>query len=83
MFRIFPKLAVVTAVVALSFSSPAGATGGDLAFTGSGWGHGIGLSQYGARAMAARGATAVEILAHYFPGTTLRHLDTLDTDPNC
>ena len=81
MFRIFPKLAALTAVVVLSISSPAGATGGDLTFTGSGWGHGIGLSQYGARAMAARGATAVEILAHYFPGTTLRHLDTLDTEP--
>ncbi len=34
-------------------------------------GHGIGLCQLGAAALAARGQTAPQILAHYFPNTTL------------
>lgn len=38
---------------------------------GAGWGHGVGLCQIGAAAMAERGFTAEAILAHYFPGTTL------------
>lgn len=39
--------------------------------TGAGWGHGVGMSQYGAYGMASDGATATEILAHYFSGTAL------------
>jgi peptidoglycan hydrolase-like amidase len=38
---------------------------------GAGQGHGIGLCQRGASAMARSGATFREILAHYFPNTTL------------
>ena len=38
---------------------------------GGGWGHGVGLCQIGAAAMAARGRTAEQILAHYFPGATV------------
>lgn len=34
-----------------------------------GYGHGVGLSQYGASAMALTGAGWADILAHYFPGT--------------
>jgi stage II sporulation protein D len=37
-------------------------------FHGRGWGHGIGLCQKGAAAMAAQNQTAEEILAQYFPG---------------
>ncbi len=37
-------------------------------FHGRGWGHGIGLCQKGAAAMAAQNRTAAEILAQYFPG---------------
>ena len=40
-------------------------------FSGKGFGHGVGLSQIGARAMALQGATAIEILTHYFPGTEI------------
>ncbi len=35
---------------------------------GEGWGHGVGLSQWGARAMAEQGADYREILAHYYGG---------------
>jgi len=39
--------------------------------TTHGYGHGVGLSQYGANAMALTGKTYQEILAHYYPGTTI------------
>ena len=42
--------------------------GDRFAFHGRGWGHGVGLCQKGAAAMAAQGRTAREILAQYFPG---------------
>ena len=43
-------------------------------FSGSGWGHGVGMSQVGARGMALEGASAAEIVSHYYPGTTLAPL---------
>ena len=36
-----------------------------------GFGHRVGMSQYGAEAMAVRGNDYQEILAHYYPGTQL------------
>jgi stage II sporulation protein D len=43
-------------------------------FTGSGFGHGLGLCQIGANGMAKQGRTYREILAHYYPGTRLARL---------
>lgn len=40
-------------------------------FRGAGWGHGVGLCQIGAAAMACEGRTHGQILGHYFPGTSL------------
>ena len=40
-------------------------------FEGRGWGHGIGLSQYGARGRALAGWSAGRILRHYYRGTSL------------
>jgi stage II sporulation protein D len=40
-------------------------------FDGGGWGHGIGLSQYGAKGYAAEGWTHDRILKHYFQGTDI------------
>lgn len=37
---------------------------------GSGWGHGVGMTQYGAMEMARDGRTAAQILQHYYTGTT-------------
>jgi len=42
-----------------------------FAVTTHGYGHGVGLSQYGANALALTGKTYQEILAVYYPGTTL------------
>jgi len=41
-------------------------------FTSYGYGHGVGLSQEGAIAMAKNGSTYAEILTHYFSGTTIK-----------
>ncbi len=40
-------------------------------FTGRGWGHGVGMSQYGARGRALAGWSGAEILRHYYRGTSL------------
>lgn len=40
----------------------------EFSFTTHGYGHGVGLSQYGAKAMAEQGKSWREILAWYFPG---------------
>lgn len=45
--------------------------GDKFVFRGSGFGHGLGLCQSGAHVMAARGASYRQILAHYFPGTSV------------
>ena len=37
--------------------------------SGSGWGHGLGMSQYGAKGMAEQGFEYKDILMFYFPGT--------------
>ena len=42
---------------------------GDAVFVGVGWGHGVGLCQWGAYSMAKDGRTYKEILAYYYPGT--------------
>lgn len=44
-------------------------------FTGTGLGHGVGLSQWGAKGMAADGYSYKEILQHYYPGTRLGVID--------
>jgi stage II sporulation protein D len=42
-----------------------------LALSGHGWGHGLGMSQWGAYGYARHGWTYDRILAHYYQGTTL------------
>jgi SpoIID/LytB domain protein len=44
---------------------------GDFVFIGGGWGHGAGMSQYGAMGAGRLGCTAEQILTTYFPGTVL------------
>ncbi len=46
-------------------------TGGSgiFLFKGYGWGHGVGLSQEGAKEMAERGRPYKDILSHFYPGT--------------
>jgi stage II sporulation protein D len=48
---------------------PAGAA--TFLVTGHGWGHGVGLSQYGAYGYAQKGVGYEKIVLHYFAGTEL------------
>jgi len=43
--------------------------GSRIKFYGRGWGHGVGMCQWGAKGMAERGANYRQILQYYYPGT--------------
>jgi stage II sporulation protein D len=62
----------LAAVAALGAALPASA-GASTLFTlsGHGWGHGIGMSQYGALGYALHGYSYGQILPHYFTGTRI------------
>jgi SpoIID/LytB domain protein len=67
---------VLAALVATAVAAPANGqqsfprpANGIFTVTGHGFGHGKGMSQYGARGAALRGLTAVQILDFYYPGT--------------
>src|SRR5438067_6341042 len=66
---------VLAAVAALVLAAPASAgttvAAATFVFSGHGWGHGIGLSQYGALGYAQHGSTYTQIVSHYYPGTQL------------
>lgn len=60
----------------LSLRSPAftaEAGGSTITFHVTGYGHGVGMSQYGANILAREGMNCEEILTHYFTGTSVGH----------
>jgi stage II sporulation protein D len=57
--------------VTLVSSDPAKVT--SVTVTGRGWGHRIGMSQYGAKGFAEKGWTAKQILEHYFKGAKVSY----------
>ena len=59
----------VSAVVATSAAAARASTA--LFVTGHGWGHGVGMSQWGAYGYALHGWKYRRILSHYYPGTTM------------
>jgi stage II sporulation protein D len=48
---------------------------GRVVVNGRGWGHGVGMSQWGAEGMARRGASFREILHHYYTGVRIARVD--------
>lgn len=76
--RVVPAL-VFAVLVALLGAGPATAAAeeypvradGTIQLEGAGWGHGVGMSQYGAKRGAELGADARGILAAYYPGASL------------
>jgi len=64
---------VISWLIAPSLSDLAIATSSPAHFivTGSGYGHGVGMSQIGAEGQALEGLTATEILNYWFPGTAV------------
>src|SRR3990170_430682 len=75
-----PTPAVAADPAMATASVPAGTTpvGSTVTIHGRGYGHGVGMSQHGARGRALAGATSTEILAHYYRGATLGSIP-LDT----
>jgi stage II sporulation protein D len=77
--RILPIVALAVSLAGLGLlaldSSSAAQTPkqGPASFlvSGRGWGHGVGLSQWGAYGFARQGTSHDQILAHYYQGTTL------------
>lgn len=64
-------LAAVTALAAIGGAVPASADAAGWIVRGAGFGHGIGMSQYGAYGMAQEGWSYKRILRHYYKGTSL------------
>lgn len=64
-----PSVRSIFGLRSASFTAEAG--DGKITFYVTGYGHGVGLSQYGANAMAEAGSTWREILEHYYTGVTI------------
>lgn len=62
---------VAAAVASLAMLAPSVASAKKWVVKGAGFGHGTGMSQYGAKGFAARGTPYSSILGHYYTGTTL------------
>ena len=60
-------LLLIALITFASINSASAVAPKTFIFNGSGFGHGVGLSQYGAKGMALEGKSAVEILNYYFP----------------
>lgn len=73
--RMFRKLAASLSVVLFLVGAPISASAAEIpatfSFVGSGYGHGVGMSQIGARAKALAGESATAILNYYYTGTTI------------
>ena len=54
-------------------------TPGNFVFVGRGWGHGVGMSQYGAKDLAELGYDYDVILRTYYVGTELKHFTEIYT----
>jgi len=59
------------AVTVLAFAAPAWSATTNVTMVGRGWGHGIGMSQWGAYGYAKNGWTYDKILEHYYTGIKL------------
>lgn len=60
------------ATLAVALVAPSASASRTVLITGGGWGHGIGMSQYGAYGRALKGQTARAILKHYYTGVSVR-----------
>jgi SpoIID/LytB domain protein len=70
-FFVRGRCVILAALCVLLVWAPAASATTKLVVTGRGWGHGVGMSQWGAYGYARHGWTWQRILAHYYPGTRL------------
>ncbi|MQA99068.1 MAG: SpoIID/LytB domain-containing protein [Actinobacteria bacterium] len=67
------RLTIVACVALVaSLLSPPARAGKVVVFEGGGWGHGLGMSQYGAYGRALNDVSSNQILQHYYSGTRVR-----------
>jgi stage II sporulation protein D len=66
-----PLLAAGAAVAGPAQNGDDAVTATTFVIRGRGWGHGVGMGQWGAYGQAKRGVPYRKILAHYYPGTKL------------
>ena len=66
-----PYVATASGIDRLGAATTVTSTGSTITFTGSGYGHNVGMSQQGARAMALRGMDYIDILTFYFTDITV------------
>jgi stage II sporulation protein D len=72
-----PSLVLLAALAALLLAlAPGAQAASQLVIRGAGFGHGIGMSQYGAYGYALHGEDYRFILGHYYTGTSLGSLDS-------
>src|SRR5687768_3286078 len=71
---VLARALAVALLAALLAAAPSGAAS-RFVIRGAGYGHGVGMSQYGAMGMAAQGWDHRRILAHYYTGTELGLLE--------
>ena len=71
--RLVALLVLPLALAGAAWAQPAPSTVGITTFVinGRGWGHGLGMGQWGALGMARKGFSYDAILAHYYKGTEL------------
>ena len=78
MLRVLSRVCVVVALVgglvglSVSNAPPAAAAPSTFHIEGGGFGHGVGMSQYGALGYAQQGWAANDILTHYYTGTAVQ-----------
>lgn len=66
-----PRTIALCALAALALAAPAAEAKGRWVIKGAGFGHGIGMSQYGAYGFAKKGTGYRAILKHYYSGTEI------------
>ncbi len=73
-----PLLAFLALLIVLLVGAAPAAASSETAFTitGRGWGHGIGMSQWGAYGLAKHGSTYKQILRHYYTGIGFTSIDS-------
>ena len=71
MTRVFTAIGCLLAVLATSGPAAAQTVPADFTIVGSGFGHGVGMSQYGAFGQALEGRAAADILRHYYTDTAV------------
>lgn len=75
----FKNITVVTTLETVTETLYASSSN-NFIFAGKGWGHGVGISQYGAKDLSDAGATAEDIISIYFTGVEIVPISELPGD---